>query len=163
MRDPSEYSAHAAEFPQWPLDATQTARVPAPSQDARAKTAGPAVSDPAGPAFCFVDGRNAPAGLASTGAGDAARASDEASASPQGLHLSDAVMAVLAVVAAHDGVSPQGWIARAVTRRADAIGLGPLVDRMQHVPENAVRHGINGADSSRRAAVHDTADRGEGG
>ena len=128
---------------EWPLDASQPARDPC--SPLRAATAGPTASDPVGPAFCLVRGRTAPSGLASTRAGDDARASVEASASPGreggGLALSDSVLAVLSVVAAHDELSPEGWIARAVTRRADAIGLGPLVDRMQDGPDCAARHG----------------------
>lgn len=42
------------------------------------------------------------------------------------VHLSDNVLSILALVAAHDGVSPNEWLAQAVVRRGQAIGLHEL-------------------------------------
>lgn len=55
--------------------------------------------------------------------------------------LSAQVAALLALVAAHDRVSPQRAIAQLVCARAEAIGLGPLLDAVDDAAFGAAGHG----------------------
>ncbi|MGY6709740.1 MAG: hypothetical protein ACXIVF_15580 [Rhizobiaceae bacterium] len=59
------------------------------------------------------------------------------------LQLSDAVLTILHLAAAHDGVSPEKLIERLVCARAEAIGLSALVDAL--TPSGAARLAPGGA------------------
>lgn len=81
--------------------------------------------------------------------------------------LSGPALAVLALVAAHDGASPEAFVTRAVLARAEAIGLPGLADAMAFHPVENVATGSDSespADSmtgeaSRTAGVLDARER----